>query len=227
MSLSGTPTGARSAAAGAVHRAYLLPTAAGAWFAASQGKDEVRRALLISLLRGACSLPISRDWFSQWTGLGERKAIAGLLFALQREGLLTGEAVSLESLQGPASKLLGGLLERIAQGGEIVLADTTGLCVAHAGTSPEATEQLAARVASLDPRLRRLANDGEGWSLGGNGTEPRLNVRPLHLAPHRFLLVSSPSANLAGEDFVQFIGVLVRSCLGVITTPDSEARTTP
>jgi len=226
MSLSGTPAGAGPSAEGAAYRAYLVPTAAGAWYAASLGKDEARRELLITLLRGACGFPISLDWFSQWTGLRERKAIAGLLFALQREGLLTGEAVPLLSPRGPASTLLGILLARIACGGGIVLADTAGLCVAYAGASPETSEQLAARVASLDPRLRRLATDGEGWSLGGNGTDPRLAVRPLHLHPHRFLLVSSPSANLAGEDFVQFIGVLARCCLGVITTPSNEARIT-
>lgn len=227
MSLSGTQAGASASAAGAAHRAYLMPTAAGAWYAVSLGKDEARRELLITLLRGACGFPISLDWFSQWTGLRDRKAIASLLFALQREGLLTGEAVPLVPPCGPASTLLGSLLEQIAHGGGIVLADTTGLCVAHAGTSPETAEQLAARVASLDPRLRRLATDGEGWSLGGNGTDPRLAVRPLHLHPHRFLLVSSPSANLAGENFVQFIGVLARCCLGVITTPNSEAGFTP
>lgn len=222
MSLSGTAAGASVAAAGATHRAYLKPTAAGAWYAASLGKDEARRELLITLLRGACGFPISLDWFSQWTGLRDRKVIASLLFALQREGLLTGEAVPLVLPRGPASTLLGSLLEQIAHGGGIVLADTTGLCVAYAGTSPEMSELLAARVASLDPRLRRLATDGEGWSLGGNGSDPRLAVRPLHLHPHRFLLVSSPSANLAGEDFVRFIGVLTRCCLGTITAPDNE-----
>jgi hypothetical protein len=227
MSLSSTPAEVRPAAEGVAHRAYLIPTAAGAWYAASLGKDESRRELLITLLRGACGFPISLDWFSRWTGLRERKAIAGLLFALQREGLLTGEAVPLVPPSGPASRLLGGLLEQIARGGGIVLADTAGLCVAYAGTLPEMAEQLAARVASLDPRLRRLATDGEGWSLGGNGSDPRLSVRPLHLPSHRFLLVSSPSANLAGEDFVQFIGVLTRCCLGIITTPENEERITP
>ena len=226
MSLSGTPAAAKPSPEGAASKAYLVPTAAGTWYAASLGKDESRRELLITLLRGACGFPISLDWFAQWTGLRERKAIASLLFALQREGLLTSEAVPLESPRGPASMLLGNLLERIAHGGGMVLADTTGLCVAHAGTSPETAEQLAARVASLDPRLRRLATDGEGWSLGGNGTDPRLTVRPLHLHPHRFLLVSCPSANLAGEDFVQFIGVLARCCLGVIATPPNEERVT-
>jgi hypothetical protein len=204
-----------------------VPIAAGAWYAASLGKDESRRELLIALLRGASGFPISLDWFSQWMELRERKAIASLLFALQREGLLTSEAVPLESPRGPASTLLGGLLERIAHGGGIVLADTTGLCVAYAGASPETAEQLAARVASLDPRLRRLATDSEGWSLGGNGSDPRLTVRPLQLTSHRFLLVSSPSANLAGEDFVRFIGVLARCCLGVIVTPSNETRITP
>lgn len=226
MSLSGTPAGANPSPEGAASKAYLVPTAAGAWYAASQGKDESRRELLITLLRGASGYPISLDWFSQWTGLRERKAIASLLFALQREGLLTGEAVPLVPPRGPASTLLGSLLERIAHGGGMVLADTAGLLVAYAGASPETSEQLAARVASLDPRLRRLAIDGEGWSLGGNGTDPRLTVRPLHLHPHRFLLVSSPSANLAGEDFVRFIGVLARCCLGVIATPNNEARIT-
>ncbi len=226
MSLSGTSAGASAATAGAVHRAYLIPTAAGAWYAVSLEKDKARRELLVTLLRGACGFPISLDWFSRWTGLRDRKAIASLLFALQREGLLTGEAVPLVPPRGPASALLGSLLEQIARGGGIVLADTTGLCVAYAGTSPETSEQLAARVASLDPRLRRLATDGEGWSLGGNGSDPRLSVRPLHLPAHRFLLVSSPSANLAGEDFVRFIGVLTRCCLGIIADPNNEERIT-
>lgn len=224
MSLFGAPAGAGPSAESAAYRAYLVPTAAGAWYAASLGKDEARRELLMTLLRGASGYPISLDWFSQWTGLRERKTIAGLLFALQREGLLTGEAVPLVPPHGPASTLLGSLLERIARGGGVVLADATGLCVAYAGMSPETSEQLAARVASLDPRLRRLATDDEGWSLGGNGTDARLAVRPLHLHAHRFLLVSSPSADLGGEDFVQFIGVLARCCLGVIVTPNNEAR---
>ena len=227
MSLSGTPAGASPPPEGAASKAYLVPTAAGAWYAVSLGKDESRRELLITLLRGASGYPISLDWFSQWTGLRERKAIASLLFALQREGLLTGEAAPLVPPLGSVSTLLDSLLERIAHGGGIVLADTTGLRVAYAGASPDTSEQLAARVASLDPRLRRLATDGEGWSLGGNGTDPRLTVRPLHLTPHRFLLVSSPSANLAGEDFVQFIGALARCCLGVIVTPNNETRITP
>jgi hypothetical protein len=208
-------------------RAFLVPTAAGAWYAASTDNDDVRREVLLALLRGACGFPVSPGWFAAWTRLRERKAIAGMLFALQREGLLTGDAVPLMPLHGPVSALLGALLERIGNGGEIVLADPSGLCVAYAGLSQEKAEQQAARVAALDPRLRRLATDGEGWSLGGDGSGPRLAVRPLHLPPHRFLLVSGHSADFAGVDFVQFISVLARYCLGAITAPDTEVPTSP
>lgn len=226
MSLSGTSAGIRASAEGSASRAYLVPTAAGAWYAASLDRDETRRELLLALLRGASGFPISLDWFSHWTGLSERKAIAGLLFALQREGLLTGEAVPPSIPGGPASTLLGPLLEVIGNGDEVVLSDPTGLCVAYAGLAQDAADHLAARVAALDPRLRRLANDGEGWSLGGNGTDPRLSVRPLHLPPHRFLLVSGQAANLGDESFVRFLSVLARTCLGSVAPSDMETQVT-
>jgi len=215
----GTSIETGASAEGAAHRAYLVPTAAGAWFAASLEREPSRRNLLLALLRGASSFPISLDWFIQWTGLGERRAIASLLFALQREGLLTGEATPLSPPSGPLSSELGPLLERIANNTDVVLADPAGLCVAYAGLSSEAAELLAARVASLDPRLRRLATDGEGWGLGGDGPGPRLTVRPLHLSPYRFLLVTGHAANLAGLDFVRLISLLARYCLGTIPPP--------
>lgn len=220
MSLSG----ARPAAEGSAARAYLVPTAAGAWYAASLGKDAARRELLLALLRGASGYPISLDWFSQWTGLRERKAIAGLLFALQREGLLTGDAQPPAVPRGPAATLLGPLLADIGHGGEAVLSDPSGLCMAFAGVSQDAADHLAARVAALDPRLRRLASDGEGWSLGGDGADPRLSVRPLHLPAYRFLLVTGQAARLDDDGFVQFLSVLARTCLGAIADPNIEPQ---
>ena len=224
---SGASTGPGPSGEGAAHRAYLIPTAAGAWFAVSLDRDPSRRDLLLALLRGASGFPISLDWFTQWTGLSERRAIASLLFALQREGLLTGDATPLAPPHGPLSTVLAPLLERMANGAEVVLADPTGLCVAYAGLAPEAAELLAARIASLDPRLRRLATDGEVWSLGGDGSGPRLAVQPLHLSPYRFLLVTGQSANLGGLDFVQLMSVLARYCLGTIRPTTTEPTSSP
>jgi len=227
MSLSGNPAGTHPAADVTVSKAYLVPTPAGAWYAASGNRDPSRSALLLTLLRGGTGFPISLDAIMQWTGLTERKAIAGLLFALQREGLLTSDATPLAPPQGSITSLLTQLLESLGNGSTVVLAEPAGFCVAYARTSQERAELLAARVASLDPRLRRLADDGECWSLGDEQSETRLSVRRIHFPHHRFLLISSASADLHSEGIVQLLSVLARYCLGAVTLTKPEGSSSP
>lgn len=225
MNKSGAST--QPSADGTTQHAYLVPTAAGVRYAVSLDGDPAKRALLLALLRGASGIPFSLDGCTRWTGLTERRAIASLLFSLQREGLLTSDATPLALPRGPLSRVLGPLLERIANHSEMVLADSCGLCIAQSGLSMEMAEQLAARVASLDPRLRRLATEGEAWGLGGDGNGPRLLVRAVHLPPYRFLLVSGASADLDGPDFVQLMGLLAPHCLGPLPELTSTGQPTP
>jgi len=208
-------------------KAFLVPTPAGAWYAASTDRDPARRALLLALLRGGGSFPFSLNTIMRWTGLTDRKVIAGVLFALQREGLLEGDSSPLVPPQGPLSTVLAELLVRLGNGGTMVLAEPAGLCVAYAGTSQEQAELLAARVAALDPRLRRLAAEDHGWSLGDERSESRLSVRPVLLLPFRFLLVSDATADLNSEPFVNLVCALSRYCLGIVTIPAPEISSTP
>jgi len=227
MNVSGIPAGTHPTPEASVPKAFLIPTPAGAWYAASVDRDPSRRALLLALLRGGGGFPFSLNTLMHWSGLTDRKTIAGLLFALQREGLLSGDAAPLVPPHGPLSMVLAELLVRLGNGGTMVLAEPAGLCVAYAGTSQEQAELLAARVTALDPRLRRLTTEGDGWSLGDDQSESRLSVRPLLLPPYRFLLVSGAAAELHSEVFVKLVCALSRYCLGAVTMPGLESPFPP
>lgn len=198
----------------AVVRAFLVPTAAGAWYAVASTDCDDRRNILLALLRGGTSINPSLDWFTRWTGLNDRRKVAALLFAMQRAGWLSGDTTPFPVRSGAAGMLLSALLKRVGGANAAVLADTAGLCVAFAASTREHAELLAARVASLEPRLRKIAAESDSWSLGSGNADITLSVRRLHLGRNRFLLVSGQDADLKGQPLVELVSVLARHCLG-------------
>lgn len=193
---------------------FLVPTASGAAYATAAADDELRRRVLLALLRGGADRPAPFGEIARFAGLADRKAAASLMFGLQREGWVSGDVEPLGRPGGPLVTLLPRLLARIGGAETAVLADTSGLCVAGHGILQDAAESLCAHVASLDPRLRRMADDRNGWEFTGNQAGERLSVRPLCVGASRFLLVLGRNAQVDSDAYVQLVAVLAHHCLG-------------
>jgi len=193
---------------------FLVPTAAGASYATAWGDDELRRLVLLALLRGGASRPAPFAEIAKFAGLADRKAAAALIFGLQREGWLGGDVEPLVAPRGPMTTLLSRLLGQLGGNDPAVLADSSGLCVAHSGIGREEAETLCAHVASLDPRLRRMAIDQNGWGLAASTAGNRMTVRPLCVGQFRFLLVLGEAARVDSASYIELVSVLARHCLG-------------
>jgi hypothetical protein len=193
---------------------FLVPTPLGAGYATSSDDPEPRRRVLLALLRGGANRPAPLGEIAQLAGLADRRAAAVLMFGMQREGWVSGDVAPLATPHGPTVMLLPQLLAQVCADGVAVLADASGLCVAFSGVSRDQAEALSAHVASLDPRLRRMADDKDGWGLAAGKSGERLAVRPLCVDRFRFLLVLGSGARTDSESYIHLVAVLARHCLG-------------
>jgi len=204
----------RATGQGGASGVFLVPTAAGAAYATSSGDGELRRRVLLALLRGGASRPAPFGDIALFAELADRKAAAALVFGLQREGWVSGDIEPLIAPRGPLTRLLPRLLAQLGGEASAILADSSGLCVAHSGTSRDEADALCAHVASLDPRLRRMAIDQNGWDLAASKAGERMTVRPLCVGRFRFLLVLGEGARADAASYIELVSVLASHCLG-------------
>jgi hypothetical protein len=193
---------------------FLVPTPAGAGYASLSSDAEPRRHVLLALLRGGANRPAPFERLAQLAALDDRKAAATLVFGMQRAGWVNGEVEPLVIPTGPLAMLLPRLLAHIGGEDVAVIADASGLCVAHHGCARDEAESLCAHVASLDPRLRRMSDGKDGWGLAAGKDGGRMTVRPLCTGRFRFLLVLGKGARLDSDAYLHLVSVLARHCLG-------------
>lgn len=208
-----------------VIRAHLVPSGAGAEFAAASHRRDVRRGILWGLLRRAAGRPVPLGQLAEWTGIHDRREIRTLLFRLQREGLLNGDVEPFTIPAGAYDDVLTAMLQAVAGGGTAVLANAWGLTVAYTGCSHEQAQRLALAAASLSPLVRTTGHDATESALAQivqsvrdrDGEE--FAIRPLYVQQMGFFLViprvPAGKADDRSAAFVRLMALLGRRYLGV------------
>ncbi len=201
-------------------RTTLVPTPAGARYAVSSPEQDPQRAILLGLLRGAARAPVAMAALTAWTGLTDKKALLGLLFKMQRNGLVSADGASPAFLDQPLEEALPPLLRALSAEGRALLADHAGLCLACAGYERRAADSVAALAAEASRFYLSCARNAEAgtvigpWVFVSDGQGATTAVAPLHIGKHLFHIVIAGAAQTESDAFLHLTAELVRYCLG-------------
>lgn len=199
-------------------RLYLLPSPAGAYYAASGVKGDPPRALLRTLLKDEVTPRLSDHGLAQLVGSEDEQTAHELLKRVQDLGWVQGLERPRHAPEGPLEQVLPGLLEPLSNKGRAMLADPQGFHLSSAGFVHELAEELSALsadLASLHERHQGLLNNNLGiassaWSLvdaGGNGL---LGCWPLYVGEQRFVLIVAGVPRFNQRAFVDLVWALHR-----------------
>ena len=184
-------------------RRFLLPTPAGAYFAAAaQAEDRLR-----GFIRLLFAQPASPAWHDEDDGFVRRLATAGWIQYLDAPRCAPRDTIE---------AALQSLLPPLAGSRSALLADAHGFHLASSGFSDSAAEALAALsadLASLHERHRRslkhsLGLSGSAWAMPDAAGHSQLAFWPLHVGEHRFALVTTGVPHLNQPELVDLVWLL-------------------
>ena len=184
-------------------RRFLLPTPAGAYFAAAaQAEDRLR-----GFIRLLFAQPASPAWHDEDDGFVRRLATAGWIQYLDAPRCAPRDTIE---------AALQSLLPPLAGSRSALLADAHGFHLASSGFSDSAAEALAALsadLASLHARHQRVIGQalrlyGSAWSIPDAAGHSQLAFWPLHVGEHRFALVTAGVPHLNQPELVDLVWLL-------------------
>lgn len=175
---------------------YLTVTPGGAYYAASQAEPDAVARLLFALLSEAATPLLGSIDLAQVCG-GDAEGAASLLDSAQRLGLITGASTARHVPGGALAGVLPGMVERLSHDHKALIADAQGFCIANAGFTHEAAEEvsvLSADLASLSSRRSgviqgNLRIESRNWALVDASGNSKLGFWPLRIGANTFVLV--------------------------------------
>lgn len=193
---------------------FLLPTPAGAFYAASSPKKETARSFIFKLLSETTSFLLSNETLSELTGITNQQEGLELMFRMQTLGWLQIESAQRGAPEGMLVDLLPTFLPSLSN--KALLADAQGFYLATHGFSHETAEELSALsadLAALHDRHRGLLQNNVGlsssaWAIVDSAANGHLGFWPLHIGAHRFVLVLSGQPQFNHANFVKLIWAL-------------------
>jgi len=195
---------------------YLLPSAAGAYYAASGEQPDPSRRLLRALFRERSATRLSEHSLLQLTGMEDAERAQELLKRTQDLGWLQGLERPRRCPEGAVEDLLPGLLEPLSNKGKAMLADGQGFYLGSAGFPHETAEELSALSADLASLQQRhsgllLSNLGLGsgaWGVIDAAGNSRVGFWPLHVDEQRFALVIGGVPRMNQQALVNLVWIL-------------------
>jgi len=196
--------------------AYLLPSAAGAFHAASGRELDPPRVLLRALFREPLATRLSEHALSQLSGLKDPEHAAAMLARVQRLGWIQGLDHPRRCPEGSIEELLPGLLEPLSNKGRAMLADPQGFYLGSAGFAHETAEELSALSADLASLQQRhsgllVGNLGQvsgAWGVIDAAGNSQVGFWPLYVGGQRFALVLGGVPRLNQQALVDLIWIL-------------------
>lgn len=175
---------------------YVLPTPAGAFYAASHAGDDPVRRLLCALLSEETTPLLTQDALEQWTAQSGEDAQESLYHA-QNQQWIEGFADPRSNRTGALEELLPDLLPLLCSSSKTLLADAHGFFVSATGFTHEAAVELSALsadIASLDSRHGALTRHNlrlatSAWALVDAAGNSQLGFWPLFIDDQRFALI--------------------------------------
>ena len=184
-------------------RHYLLPTPAGAYFAAAaQAEDRLR-----GFIRLLFAQPTAPAWNDEDDGFVRRLASVGWIQYLDAPRCAPRDTIE---------AALQSLLPPLAGSRSALLADAHGFHLASTGfTTPqaEALTALSADLASLHSRHQRVINQnlrlyGSAWSIPDAAGHSQIGFWPLYVGSHRFVLILAGVPHLNQPPLVDLVWLL-------------------
>jgi hypothetical protein len=200
-----------------VDQLYLLPTAAGAFYAVADRDDEPIRRLLIALLRHRTSPLADVSRLCQWLEMTDRQGALKVLHQAQTLSLVQGERRPRQVMDFGIGRELRDLLPALSSLGKALLVDWNGLSLARCGLDDEAAEALSALSADLvSVQLRHYARLAkslrlpvQGWAAVDAYGASRIGAWPLFVGDERFMLVLLGEPRLNRQEFVTLVWMLI------------------
>ncbi len=197
---------------------YVVPSPAGAYYAASNRSQEPARALLFRLMSLGQTPILTTDLLRSW--LGDQQVHTGLelLWHMQSLGWIQGARQARPAPAGALDEILLGMLAELSSEKKALLADDSGFYVANYGYTHEAAEELSAlsgRLASLYERHRGLLYNNLGipsaaWAVVDAAGNSTIGFWPLYIGVERFVLAISGMPQLSQPAFVDLVWALAR-----------------
>lgn len=196
--------------------AYILPTPAGAFYAASNTKQDAARSLIFKLLSRDSSQELNADSIYQITNTKKEQDGLEIIYRLQTLGWIQKELEQRHAPEGQLVDMLPTLLPFLSQSKKALLSDPQGFYLATHGFSHEAAEELSALsadIAALHERHRGLLQNNMGlnssaWAIVDSTANGEIGFWPLFIGENRFVLVLSGTPQFNHPSFVNLIWAL-------------------
>lgn len=195
---------------------YLLPTPAGAFFAASSPQPDPMRKLLLALMNEPVTPATDLSRLGTLIGEENEDSMLDLLHQAQTLAWIQGFA---EPRSVPTHKIAEQLEFRLAPLSAIkkgLLVDWNGFAFASHGIDDEnaaALSALTTDIAAVERRhAERLHNtlgiSSQGWAAVDAYGASRIGAWPLFISSHRFMIVLQGEPRLNQPEFVELIWML-------------------
>ena len=196
--------------------AYVLPTPAGAFYAASSPQQDTARSLIFRLLSDESSQKISTSSLSDITNSKDEQDSLELLYRLQSLNWIQKESTSRNAPAGTLVDALPSLLSALSHSNKALLADPQGFYLATHGFSHETAEELSALsadLAALHDRHQGLLQHNLGlkssaWAIVDSSANGQIGFWPLFIGSHRFVLILAGMPQLNHPSFINLIWIL-------------------
>lgn len=200
-----------------VEELYVLPTAAGAFYAVSGRDDEPLRRLMLVLLKQEKSLQINAENLCQWLEISDEQEALSILYRAQTLSLVQGFKEPQQISESGVGQQLKNILPYLSSIGKGLLVDWNGLSLVHCGLDDATAEMLSALSADLisvqTRHAERLAeNLGlglQGWAAVDAYGSSRIGAWPLYIGNEHFMLVLLGEPRLNQAEFVTLVWTLI------------------
>ncbi|MES9833158.1 MAG: hypothetical protein ABW139_13055 [Candidatus Thiodiazotropha sp. DIVDIV] len=196
---------------------YLLPTAAGAFYAVSGREDEPIRRLMLVLLKQEKSLQVNTENICQWLDISDEQEALGILHRTQTLSLVQGFREPQQVSASGVGKQLKNILPNLSSIGKGILVDWNGLSMVHCGLDDASADMLSALSADLiavqTRHAERLAENlglgAQGWAAVDAYGSSRIGAWPLYVGNDHFMLVLLGEPRLNQPEFISLVWVLI------------------
>jgi len=174
---------------------YILPTPAGAYYAASANKDDPSRKLLFSLISQDTAQLLNKNQLFLW--MKKEQDALEMLYRLQQLDWITTYSEKKEAPSGSIQEALPEIIKALSGSERALLSDQEGFYLSTCGFSHETAEELSALsadIASLHARHSGLLHSNLGlssaaWAIVDASANGHMGFWPLYIGHQRFVLI--------------------------------------
>jgi hypothetical protein len=196
---------------------YVMPTAAGAYYALSRRAATPMRRLILALARERTSPAANADNLARWLGSSDTSTALALLQQAQSLGLVQGYDTARDLPGLGVGHELGQLLPWLSSVGKGLIVDWNGLLLATAGLDADAAAALAALSADLiavqerhsERLVEHLGLGTHGWAAVNPTGSSRIGAWPLYVGDERLMLVLLGEPRFEQPAFLGLAWVLI------------------